>query len=225
MALTLAQSQTVTSAGVGALVSTGLVLAGADVTISVTALDDELTVSLIGDDGVLDMQLITTVGKHTLRGIVGSKVQIGWDPTAPATFNATAVTQQCYCELGDLSSAIRDAAIEEHTTRERLEHLFQCSAVANGYIASAYQLPLTAWGLDLRKATAALWAASLVRARGAHFEGPDGVVIKAEADAFAWLRNVANGRINPPDIVDSTPDEEEYGLVVASRPQRGWGCP
>jgi hypothetical protein len=94
--------------------------------------------------------------------------------------------------------------------------------MAEGYVSSAYEMPITAWGEDLRSATARIAGATLFRVRGADPQGPDAIVFDGESKAIKWLDRIANGRLKPPAIVDSTPDDTEGGSYLYSNTTRGW---
>lgn len=96
------------------------------------------------------------------------------------------------------------------------------SSEADGYLNGSFELPLAAWGQSLRKHCAALAAAMLFRRRGCDPQGPDKLVFDSEATSISWFKMIANGRMKPPEIIDSTPEAFEGGSVVVSNPSRGW---
>jgi phage gp36-like protein len=127
-----------------------------------------------------------------------------------------------YCTREDIERlAIRAEALEELDEADVNAVILAASVEADGYLNAAYTLPLTAWGDDLRAHVASLVVYRLLNARGRDPEG-DPLVDQVHADAISWLKGVASGRILPPDIVDSTPDEYDGGGVVVSQARRGW---
>ena len=84
-------------------------------------------------------------------------------------------------------------------------------AVIGGYLqARGYVLPLTSWGDDLRRCNCLGAAWDVLRVRGYDPNaGGDGAVRLGHEDATKWLRDVADGRVTPVGIVDSTPSEDE----------------
>jgi phage gp36-like protein len=97
------------------------------------------------------------------------------------------------------------------------------SALAAGYLATQYAPPLVAWGDDLRRAVCHLAAWDLLCRRGCNPDAPAEAAVKQRAeDALRWLREVAAGRVAPPDLIDSTPAVEEGGSYVASDLPRTW---
>lgn len=101
--------------------------------------------------------------------------------------------------------------------------LSAASAIAAGYLATKYQLPLLSWGDDLRRAVCHIACWDLMCKQGFDPESPsDRVVQQRSDDAIRWLREIAAGRVDPPDLKDSTPDNDEGGSFVASEPPRSW---
>jgi phage gp36-like protein len=95
--------------------------------------------------------------------------------------------------------------------------ILSASTMADGYLASQYTLPLSSWGSDLRKVVCALAAWELMAGvRGFNPEGSDSTIRQRYDDATDWLRRVASGQINPPDIIDRTPSFSEGMPLVAS---------
>lgn len=95
--------------------------------------------------------------------------------------------------------------------------ILSASTMADGYLASQYKLPLSAWGADLRKAVCAIAAWELMAGvRGFNPEGSDSTIRQRYDDALAWLKGVSSGGINPPDIIDATPGTNEGAPIVAS---------
>lgn len=174
----------------------------------------------------VDTISVGATGTYALNvGGADQYVRITWGLVnlTSITFSASAVAQVTYCDPADITKfAVPEASIEEIGASDRVAACLAVTDVADGYVGGAYTLPLTAWGTDLRLYCAQMAAAHIFRVRGMDPEGPDKVVFDAEANAIKWLDRLANGRLSPPGMVDSTPEVSEGGSVVVSRPMRGW---
>lgn len=102
--------------------------------------------------------------------------------------------------------------------------LTAASGVADGFLVKRFTLPLVEWGDDLRKHTCWLTAYDLLSGRGFREDALGADALEGRYDkAMAWLRGIAAGSVEPQGIVDSTPSvRETFGVVVVSRPRRGW---
>lgn len=153
-------------------------------------------------------------------------VRIGWALTnmTTVTFSVLGIAHVTYCDPADITKyAVPEHAIAELTASKRADACISATDVADGFIGGAYTLPLTAWGEDLRQQTAYLATAQLFSARGVDVAGPDKSVIDSRDMALKWLDRLANGRLSPPGMVDSTPETNEGGsFVYQGRPPRGW---
>lgn len=140
------------------------------------------------------------------------------------TFAVLGVAHVTYCDPADITNyAVPEHSIAEISASARADGCIAATDVAAGFVGAAYELPLTAWGEDLRQQTAYLAAAQLFSRRGVDPGGPDKVVIDNRDSALKWFDRLANGRLSPPGIVDSTPEEDEGGsFVVSGKPPRGW---
>ena len=79
------------------------------------------------------------------------------------------------------------------TTQE--EAISAASSLADSYLRSRYDLPLTAYGDDLTQCVCALAAETLLTSRGLDPARAKGDVIITRADnARSWLRDVSAGR-------------------------------
>lgn len=100
------------------------------------------------------------------------------------------------------------------------------SALADGYLAARYTLPLLAWGDDLRRTVSLIAAYDLMTRRGYSPEGGDEQLRLRYEDGMKWLEQVSKGTINPTGFEESppsaTPAPGDSGPVIAERPLRGW---
>jgi len=102
--------------------------------------------------------------------------------------------------------------------------LVAASAVADGFLAKRFALPLSTWGDDLRKHVSWIAAYDLLSARGFREDALGADTLEARHDkAMAWLRGIAAGSVEPQGITDASPTTRETaGVVVVSRTRRGW---
>lgn len=99
------------------------------------------------------------------------------------------------------------------------------SAIADGYLASRYALPLSAWGDDLRAQVSRLAAYDLMVTRGFNpTVGADENLLLRHNHAMQWLRDVAGGVVSPQGIVDATPADttDNETTFAVSGASRGW---
>jgi phage gp36-like protein len=144
--------------------------------------------------------------------------------TTPSfTFSVSGTAHVLYAAPSHVTRfALPAAALSGIDLSDQLDSCLGATDEAEGYISSAYTLPLTAWGEDLAKHVANMAGFDMLRRRGFQPEGPDQVVIDGRDHALSWLKLLATGRIRPVGIVDSTPDTFEAGAYVVSSPKRGW---
>lgn len=139
------------------------------------------------------------------------------------TFDLAGAVHVLYAEPSDIAQfSLPEVAIAKIPIEDRAKACLEATAQAEGYVGGAYTLPLTRWGLDLRSNTARLAGATLLGHRGRVPQGADEAVFLARDNAMSWLKRLADGRLSPPDMIDSTPEVFEGGSVVASQPRRGW---
>lgn len=150
-------------------------------------------------------------------------VRLRWQLEGTATVELAAAGIGCvlYATPKQLPSfGAPGRSFEEVTAYEQIEACLAASDEADGYIGNAYRLPLSRWGFDLVKHVAALAVEIIFAARGIDPDGPDAVIIDRRNRAVQWLDRLGQGRISPPGMVDSTPEEFEGVCVVTSLPRR-----
>ena len=95
--------------------------------------------------------------------------------------------------LTSISGTIQDAA------------LVAASAIADSYLQSRYDLPLTNWGQDLVRVVCQIAAYDLLTSKGFNpATGPDENIRQRYLDALAWLQEVSQGKQTPAYVVDSS---------------------
>lgn len=141
--------------------------------------------------------------------------------TPSVTFAVAGQAHQVYVSPRGLGSAIRVVALNEVTTAsERADACIAVSDEADGYLNGRYTLPLKKWSGDLSSMLARMAVRYALDAAGWQPDGPDSVVKEGFAHAIAWLKRLQDGKLEPPGMVDSTPEVFEGGSVVMSRPRR-----
>ena len=116
------------------------------------------------------------------------------------------------------------AALSAFDSTAQTAALVAASAVADGFLARRFTLPLAAWGDDLRKHVCWIAAYDLVSGRGFREDALGADTLEGRYDkAIAWLRGIAAGSVEPQGVTDASPTTRETaGVVVVSRTRRGW---
>lgn len=170
-----------------------------------------------------DTLSVTATGAYELAcGELDQLVRVTWTLTnmTTVTFEVLGEAHVVYCDPSDVT--VPAGALDDVSASDKALAAIRISDVADGYLNSAFELPLTAWDEGLRLRSAELLTAKLFRDRGCDPSGSDKVVFDAEAAALKWFDRLADGRIKPPGIVDQTPDSFEGGSYVVSQESRGW---
>jgi hypothetical protein len=170
----------------------------------------------------LDERLELYVGG--LQRYVRAKWTLAGSGTPSARFGLVGEAHTVYCTPRQLTSdAVPESAIAHCDEAARIRVCILGSTEGEGYLASAYSTPILAWSPDLEEKTALISVAKLFNARGRVPENPDAGVFTAANEARdKWFDRIANGKLKPPGIVDTTPEVFEGGSVVMSSPARGW---
>jgi phage gp36-like protein len=128
-----------------------------------------------------------------------------------------------YATLLDLAQqGLPDPALEEIDDPTKTAALEAASKLADDYIGGAFVLPLSSYGASLTRHVVSIAVYDLLTRRGFNPDGSDENVRRRYEDAIRWLERIADGRLKPADIIDSTPDEIESASYVVTRPKRGW---
>lgn len=153
-------------------------------------------------------------------------VRVAWSVagTAPSfTFGVTGTRGLVYANLDDLDAyGMQAAALASFPASKRAAALASASEKADSKLGVAFDLPLTAWGTDLRECVCKIAAYDLLSVRGFNPDGADQNIRDRNADAWKWLREVADLTAVPVGIVDSTVDVDDAGIAIVSAPSRGW---
>ena len=236
--ITLQASAPQTAAGSGASVDIGdrtLV----QLTVDLTAITASTVLNLSVQSAVTPtswalasrLKPMAAVGAvQVLVPITSRYVRLTWTltgsaPAPSATFSVAGQAHQLYCQPGDLTThAIPGTALEGIEPEARALACLSASDEAAGYLGMAFTLPLSKWDTDLRRYVAYMAVFQLLGARG--FEpgsGKDTLIETRRDSAIGWLRRIADGKLRPPGMVDSTPTRRETEVYVVSEAGRGWG--
>jgi phage gp36-like protein len=128
-----------------------------------------------------------------------------------------------YATAADLGTyALPAATVAALSSADKDAALLEASVYADGYLAAGrYVLPLTAWGVDLRRVVCVIAAHRLLSKLG--FDSPDqgSSYRRTYDDAERWLRAIGDGKVIPADVTDSTPTVTEGGAAVTTDTRRG----
>jgi phage gp36-like protein len=233
LAITLHASAAETASGTGAAVDLG------DRTYSALTLDASLvatgtTFSVTVETSPTGSQWAFAARFSTLSA-VGTKtftvpdsfrfLRVTWTIVGgPATFSVTGISHQLLATPGDVARyGLPGAALEDTPVEAIANACLGASEEAAGYLSSAYQLPLTTWDVATRKHVACMAAYDLMRFRGYDPNaGPDELLQRGRDQAVQWLMRIADGKLRPVGIVDSTPVVTETEVYVESAASRGW---
>ena len=144
--------------------------------------------------------------------------------TSPSfTFELAGSAEVVYAGLEDLPSlALPDSVLADVSEDSRVRQLLGATGVVDGYLSGVYSLPLTAWGDDLRRATAHIAAYDLMVTLGYKPDEYDENIRRRYLDAIAWLQQVAARKLAPAGLVDSTPTVVEGASIIYTESKRGW---
>lgn len=154
-------------------------------------------------------------------------LRLRWELTGPGvaasvTFSVAGEAHQVYVSPRGLKSAIRVIALDEITTlTARADACIAVSDEADGYLGGRYTLPLRKWDNALAAKCAHMAIKYSLDACGWQAAGPDSVIKENFDNAVKWLARLQDGKLEPPGMVDSTPETFEGGAVVVSRVRRG----
>lgn len=111
-----------------------------------------------------------------------------------------------YCE--GISDADCDAALQRASGR------------ADDYLREYYTLPLTSWGESLKQAVCHVALYWLTAHEGFDSSAAGSTPRRLYEDALASLERMSTH--GSAGVVDASPETEEGGAVVYSKPLRGW---
>lgn len=150
------------------------------------------------------------------------------------------VSSTQYADQTDLTTiGLTAGALTNFTSPQLDGALMRASAVADSYLQSRYDLPLSSWGKDLARCVAIIAAYDLLSVRGYNPNAAADVNWRQRyLDQLAWLEQVSKGIQSPAYIADSsttasgpstgtstdgsivTSTQGGFGMVTS--PVRGW---
>jgi hypothetical protein len=201
-----------------------LAVSGSDtptLTVTLQTSPDETTWRTVGS-----FTAATAVAKPTMCfGGLDRYVRVIWtiSGTDPSfSFEVAGDGHVIYAELEDLNGlGIPQAAMSNVSTSDKYQCLIAASSVADVHLNRVFTLPILAWGESLRRIVSAIAAFDLRRVKGFKPEGTDKLIQYSYEGAKLDLRMLED-KTKPPDIVDSTPDTFDAGVVIYSDNTRGW---
>lgn len=125
-------------------------------------------------------------------------------------------------------------AFSDTDAADFLANIQSASDEASSYLANQYELPILAWGNDVKGVVSKIAAYEFLSVRGLNPDGSasDQNVKDRAKDARQWLQMVGQGKATPVGIQDSTPGQVAgtpgFQPDSISSSQRGWssrGCP
>lgn len=148
-------------------------------------------------------------------------VRASWTTSASVTFAILGEAHTLYANPSQIECA--PGVLEGVADSDKVLACIAASGEAEGYIASAYTMPITAWSTEVVRKTGLIAAWNVIFRRGIRPDGADEVVMLERDKAIGWFKQIRSGSLRPPGIIDSTPDTYEGGgYVVNSSPRRGW---
>jgi hypothetical protein len=182
---------------------------------------------------VATFQTILAAGKASMVvADLDTHVRASWTVSDEATFSVAGQAHQLYAEPSDIATTSMVAtAIGDIDDATLAECCLRATADAESALNSSFELPITAWGEDLRGHVADRAVFYAVNARG-YNPSSEGDRLIALAGGFMtidgvrsaaqqYFGDVAKGVIKPVGIIDATPDiYEGAGFVISGPPRR-----
>lgn len=141
-------------------------------------------------------------------------VRVSWTLASAAEFSVGGEAHTLYATPSQI--ALNDDVLSGATADQKAKACINASGEAEGYLNSGYVLPLTSWSPELARKVGLVAGWEIIQMRGIRADGADELVKAGNDDAIRWLARVASGKIVPPGIVDSTPEEHEFSGYVVS---------
>lgn len=167
---------------------------------------------------------VTAVGMHKFRvGDCLQYVRASWviTGTTPSfTFSVAGNAHTVYADRSDLEDyAMSVNVLTDVDPQKLLVAVLAGTAEAESFLDNAYEMPITAWGSDLRKHTATLAVHTIAMHTR---EGLDETLDVAKDAAIRWFEMIGTGRIRPGTIIDTSPEIDESTAAVVTTTSRGW---
>lgn len=139
-----------------------------------------------------------------------------------------------YVTRAELPNYWPAAAFNGTTTAQQDQACIDATGKVDEYLAGRYQMPLLAWGAELRRTTAYVAIYQLMTTRGASpMSGADAAIFARYYDAvgnpnvsgsLGWLDKVQRQALHPDITASVAPSQDPvYGIPqVFTSQQRGW---
>jgi len=109
------------------------------------------------------------------------------------------------------------------TSPRKVKFLKRASAMLAGRMAPKKVAPFTSWGDDLNGYTCDVAAWLVLMRDGTNPKNEtEAARYNAYVAALAWAESVGKGEIEPIDLVDATPNDDEGAPMVSSCTPDGW---
>lgn len=138
-----------------------------------------------------------------------------------------------YCDPPDLTNYLPATALALASPSQKTQACIDATQEADGFLRGRFELPLLAWGNDIRKYTA--WIACYLLMSTIGFQptaGSDRLIVERYYQAVGWPERPGSGwfpgiqrQSIHPDVTPSVPSpgNATYDLPqVRTSPQRGW---
>ena len=159
-------------------------------------------------------------------------MRVRWVVSSGASFTLTVSGQAhvLYATLKDLRQSIHYRAITNVAVEDQVRQCLRATTDTETALNSAFTLPITAWGADVRGVTADRAMYYSIVSRGFDPESPVDQLILLQGGiltinerptaAETQLMNWASGKRIPAGMVDQTPTvQESAGFVVSDAPR------
>lgn len=245
LAITLRASAAAAASDSGTAVDLGLVSeaegaparSAARLLVTVTAFTDLERVRLIVEHSAaqggpwLELDAVDLLQTGKVKFSVADSdrwVRVRWELTAGGgspsiTFGVAGEAHQVYCGPGDLGSfGITAEVIDDLLTKHaQADGCITASDEADGYLGGRYTLPMLAVDKTCTAQVARMAVKYGFDVNGWQPDGPADQVMSNFSGALKWFMRLQDGKLEPPGMKDSTPEEYEGGSSTMSKPQRG----
>lgn len=122
------------------------------------------------------------------------------------------------------AQAINPAALSDISDSVIQSALDSASEELNGFFKKRYSFPIISVGSDVKRKEIDIATYLVLKGRGYNpAVGADTTIRDDYLDAIKWAQAVAKGE-SEPNIVDSTPTDDEGGPIVTSQAAVGWAA-
>ncbi|MGK3995101.1 hypothetical protein [Sorangium sp. So ce1024] len=156
-------------------------------------------------------------------------LRLSWELTGTATFGVSGDAVFVYCRPRDMKRVVSENALFQNQDRNFSDvdldmYAREATDDLGPSLGAMFDLPITTWGLDVRRKTAELAVYWALFRRG---NNPDDAAGKAFRQMFndvqQWKQEVREQEVELQGITDSTPAVEDGGAYIVTDSPRGWG--